>query len=140
MALAAFPAIAAAEVTLDQLDVVAYGESVHPVVEAHCATLDCHGLAGRPLRLYAETGLRLRDELRDTALTDEEIALDVASFAAVDPPHLGTRDHLALRKGLAVAAGGIHHGPALADARRSGLAVSGALALGRDRAAVRGRL
>ena len=91
------------------LDLAAYRESVHRVVEVRCATLDCHGNTLRPLRIYSETGLRLRDELRDTALTDQELLLTIDSFASIDPDHLGTPSHLALRKPLALSAGGIHH-------------------------------
>lgn len=94
---------------VETLDAEAYRQSVHRIVEVHCATLDCHGAPGRPLRIYAATGLRKRDELRDTVISDEEIALNVAAFAAVDPERVGSDEHLALRKPLAPSAGGIHH-------------------------------
>ena len=48
------------EQPLVELDVEAYRRDVHPILEARCATLDCHGVDDRPLRLYAETGLRWR--------------------------------------------------------------------------------
>lgn len=58
---------------------------VHPILEARCGTLDCHGDPGRPFRIYAETGLRLRDDLRGLAITQEELDLNVRSIEAVDP-------------------------------------------------------
>ena len=82
---------------LDQADY----DLVHPILEARCATLDCHGDPGRPFRMYAETGLRLRDDLRGLAITQEELALNVRSIAAVDPD-----DELLLSKPLA---GGLAH-------------------------------
>lgn len=93
---------------LEPLDEAVYVRDVHPIFEARCATLDCHGDPGRPLRLYAETGLRLRDELRDTPITDEELALDVEAARGVDPGVAPGRS-LILRKPLAAAAGGIEH-------------------------------
>jgi len=35
---------------------------VSPVLEHRCATLDCHGQVGRPLRIYSGNGLRLPTE------------------------------------------------------------------------------
>jgi hypothetical protein len=66
-------------------DVASYATYVQPILEARCATLDCHGEVDRPLRLYAETGLRARDALRDRALDPEELAANVRALAAVDP-------------------------------------------------------
>jgi hypothetical protein len=71
-------------------DRAAYVQWVQPILEARCATLDCHGDAGRALRLYAPTGRRLRDDLRVVhddgglpALVDEEITANLRSIAAV---------------------------------------------------------
>ena len=61
-------------VQLGVRDQAVYAREVHAVIEARCGTLDCHGDARRPLRIYAETGLRLRDELRGQPLTPEELA------------------------------------------------------------------
>jgi hypothetical protein len=69
-------------VTADQ---AAYATYVQPVLEARCATLDCHGDVERPLRLYARTGLRAADALRDRPVTPDELAANVRSLAAVDP-------------------------------------------------------
>jgi hypothetical protein len=66
-------------------DVAAYETYVHPILEARCATIDCHGAPGRPLRLYAETGLRASDELRDRPITSAELADNVRSLAAIEP-------------------------------------------------------
>jgi hypothetical protein len=35
-----------------------FAEAVSPYIERRCGTLDCHGSAQRPLRLYGELGLR----------------------------------------------------------------------------------
>ncbi|MBX3205697.1 MAG: hypothetical protein KF764_11560 [Labilithrix sp.] len=37
-------------------------ESVSEMLGARCASLDCHGRPGRPLRLYHRAGLRLADD------------------------------------------------------------------------------
>jgi hypothetical protein len=66
-------------------DEAAYAAYVQPILEARCATLDCHGNVDRPLRLYAATGLRASDALRDRPLSAEEVAADVRSLAAIDP-------------------------------------------------------
>jgi hypothetical protein len=78
---------------------------VHPVVEFGCATLDCHGDPGRPLRIFSSTGLRAGDA-RDAPLTDAEYAADVGSFAALAPVSLAVDLHPALSKPLA---GGASH-------------------------------
>jgi hypothetical protein len=66
-------------------DVAAYQAYVHPILEARCATLDCHGAAGRPLRLYAETGRRADDALRGQPISAAELEANVGALAAVDP-------------------------------------------------------
>jgi hypothetical protein len=66
-------------------DEATYAAYVQPVLEARCATLDCHGNVERPLRLYAATGLRATDALRDRPLAAEELTANVRSLAAVDP-------------------------------------------------------
>jgi hypothetical protein len=52
-------------------DAELYASYVQPYVEAGCATLDCHGDPGRPLRLYSELGLRKAAELRPRPLSDD---------------------------------------------------------------------
>lgn len=92
------------------LDVDAYRTDVHAVLEPRCATLDCHGDAGRPMRLYAETGLRRTAELRlsDAPLSDEEGLLNVEAIAGVDP-EVPVDESRVLLKPLAPSAGGMHH-------------------------------
>ncbi len=38
-----------------------YAQYVDPYLARRCATLDCHGQIGRPLRLYSQLGLRQSD-------------------------------------------------------------------------------
>lgn len=90
-------------------DVADYGELVQPYVGVRCGSLDCHGDSGRPLRIFAQDGLRLRDDLRETDITAEEIARNVEAFAGVSPDAVAPAEHLALLKGLATSAGGIAH-------------------------------
>jgi hypothetical protein len=66
-------------------DEAAYGSYVQPILEARCATLDCHGNVERPLRLYARTGLRASDALRDRPFSVDELTANVRSLAAIDP-------------------------------------------------------
>ena len=94
-------------------DVASYTRDLHPLLEASCATLDCHGDRGRALRLYSEIGLRAEGLSRDAGQTDPELAANVASLLAVDPGAAPTR-HLALLKPLSKAEGGVAHvGPKL---------------------------
>ena len=93
---------------LEPCDVDAYARDVHPIFEARCATLDCHGVAGRPLRLYAETGLRVRADLRDLPITEEELIANVRAAEAIDP-RVAPERQMILRKPLAEAAGGVEH-------------------------------
>lgn len=83
------------------LDVVAYLEEVHPVVRFSCASLDCHGVPGRPLRLYAEEGLRMRSDLRGAPLSMEEARWNVGAFAGVDPAAASPEASLSLAKPVA---------------------------------------
>jgi hypothetical protein len=87
-------------------DVVGFGE-LQPWLEARCATLDCHGDPGRPLRLFSETGLRAPGVSRDATLTAEELEDNAWSLFGVDDASADR--HLAVTKPLARAAGGVHH-------------------------------
>jgi hypothetical protein len=89
-------------------DVATYARDLQPLLEASCATLDCHGDRARPLRLYAETGLRATDALRDQPLTMVELAANASALLAVDPG-AAPDDHLAVRKPLPPAEGGVAH-------------------------------
>jgi hypothetical protein len=86
-----------------------YGTHVQGVVELSCATLDCHGDDGRPLRLYSERGLRSRDDLRGLPITPEELERNVRAFAGVGVGDGDVGEHLALLKPLSQSAGGLHH-------------------------------
>lgn len=82
---------------------------VQPVLAASCASLDCHGQEGRPLRLYAKDGLRQAAELRGQDASDDELAANMMSIAGLEPQSTQIEDHLFLRKPLALDHGGIHH-------------------------------
>jgi hypothetical protein len=82
---------------------------VQPVLAAGCASLDCHGDPGRPLRLYSPNGLRQLDELRGEDESESEMTANMLSIAGLDPEAEQIEDHLLLLKPLAVAAGGFHH-------------------------------
>ena len=86
-----------------------YRAYVHPVLAAGCASLDCHGQPGRPMRLYAKHGLRLEASLRGQDERDDELIFNMKAIAALDPEVATIADHLLLLKPLAVAAGGLHH-------------------------------
>lgn len=92
-----------------ELDAVFYRAEVAPVVGPSCASLECHGVESRPLRIYAEDGLRRRDEDRGQPLTMAEAAWNAATFAGVDPEPSPLRTHVALTKPLSIDAGGIEH-------------------------------
>jgi hypothetical protein len=87
-------------INLPDADVASYQASVHPILEARCATLDCHGDLDRPLRLYAETGLRAADALRGQPITPAELDANARALIAVDPAPDG-RPSLVLTKPLA---------------------------------------
>ena len=61
-------------------------------MEVRCGGLDCHGQDGRPLRIYGQTGLRLRardDGLRDNSpTTDEERTENYRSVVGLEPEAL----------------------------------------------------
>lgn len=94
-------------------DQAQFQQFVSPALERHCATLDCHGQVGRPLRLYSALGLRLPNDaglvpgIGVTATAEETtanyravIGLEPEEMtrvvAGVDPP----RDLLLLKKPL----------------------------------------
>ncbi len=99
-------------------DPVAFEQHVQPYLERACATLDCHGAPGRPLRLYSELGLRSDDALRSvpiaertdpSPLTGEELEANSYALVAVGLSADAPNAQLPLRKPLAKRAGGIHH-------------------------------
>jgi len=58
-------------------------------LERRCGTLDCHGQAGRPLRIYGHYGLRLPNQagLRPTSgdTSEEEVAANYRSVVGLQP-------------------------------------------------------
>ncbi|MBX3203615.1 MAG: hypothetical protein KF764_01040 [Labilithrix sp.] len=58
-------------------------------MEVRCGGLDCHGQVGRPLRIYGQTGLRLKareDGLRDNSpTTDDERTENYRSVVGLEP-------------------------------------------------------
>jgi len=99
-------------------DPTAFAQHVQPYLERSCATLDCHGVEGRALRLYSELGLRSEDTLRaapiaegsdPSPLTDAELDANLHALAAVGLSGDSPSAQLVLRKPLAAAAGGVHH-------------------------------
>jgi hypothetical protein len=86
-----------------------FAEYVQPVLQVSCASLDCHGNAGRPLRLYAKNGLRLIKELRGEDASDTEMQANIEAIDGLDPASIQVEDRLFLLKPLSVDAGGLHH-------------------------------
>lgn len=99
-------------------------------MEQRCGSLDCHGQAGRPLRIYSQWGLRLRareDGLRDNSqTTEEERTENYLAVVGLEPETLsecfetkGEAESIAtfqlLKKPLGEENGGIRHkgGPVL---------------------------
>lgn len=82
---------------------------VQPVLAATCASFDCHGNAGRPLKLYSMYSLRIDAALRGHAESDAELTANMQAIAGLDPEAAKVEDHLLLLKPLAVAVGGLHH-------------------------------
>lgn len=62
-------------------------ESVSEMLGARCASLDCHGQPGRPLRLYHRAGLRLADDdvPGGGATTAAEHAANLRATAGLEP-------------------------------------------------------
>lgn len=83
-------------------DPVAFAADIQAFVGPGCASIDCHGDRGRPLRLYAEFGWRAAPQLRGTPITAEEIADNVAAFATMPAARV-------LGKPLDEGAGGMKH-------------------------------
>ncbi|MCB9597780.1 MAG: hypothetical protein H6719_33995 [Sandaracinaceae bacterium] len=98
-----------AALPLPELDVPFYQQHVHPIARWSCTALECHGVEGRPLRLYSEDGLRASGDLRGQPLSDFEASENALSFEGVDPVPRSVDEHTALTKPLSVDAGGLFH-------------------------------
>jgi hypothetical protein len=65
---------------------------VSQFMEVRCGGLDCHGQDGRPLRIYGQTGLRLKakeDGTRDNSpTTDDERTENYRSVIGLEPEAL----------------------------------------------------
>jgi hypothetical protein len=94
---------------VDDAAVDTYARELHPLLEASCATLDCHGADRRPLQLFSETGRRLRGDLRGEPLTREEWLANVRALRTLDVGESDPDHQMLLLKPLAVSAGGAAH-------------------------------
>jgi hypothetical protein len=99
-------------------DVNVLATHVQPYLDLACASMDCHGTDGRPLRLYSELGRRAQSSLRPQAISNahdplpldaEELQANCDAFAALDAAGSKAAQPLALLKPLAASAGGLHH-------------------------------
>lgn len=96
-------------ISLGPMDV--FASDVEPVLETRCAQGGCHGRADRPFVLFAPGAHRLdpsRLHLAE-ALDPIEVETNARRLAVLADPAVPERS-LALRKPLAVSAGGVHHG------------------------------
>lgn len=94
---------------VDAVDIDVYERDVHPLLEASCATLDCHGGDRRPLQLFAETGRRLRADYRGALVQPDELVANVHALRTIDVGEPDLDRGMLLRKPLARSAGGAHH-------------------------------
>lgn len=66
-----------------------YRQNVDAVLSRRCASLDCHGQVGRPLRLYSNNGLRRPGDGGTApgvgAVTTEEIADNYRALIGLEP-------------------------------------------------------
>jgi hypothetical protein len=62
---------------------------VSAFIEKRCGTLDCHGQAGRPLRIYGRTGLRFPDDADNVpgqaGTTETELLANYQSIIGLEP-------------------------------------------------------
>ena len=73
-------------------DPAQFQQFVSPVLERRCATLDCHGQVGRPLRLYSANGLRLPNDAGLVpgigATTSDETLANYRSVIGLEPEEM----------------------------------------------------
>lgn len=69
-----------------------FEQFVSPALERRCATLDCHGQVGRPLRLYSARGLRLPNDAGlipgTGATTTEEATANYRAVIGLEPEEM----------------------------------------------------
>ncbi len=90
-------------------DEASFSANVQAYIGAGCGSLACHGDLGRAFRIHAELGLRLTPQLREQPISSGEILSNLASIAALSPRSIPASEHLILKKGLAIQAGGFAH-------------------------------
>ncbi len=95
--------------SLPPADVDSYATEVHDYVEARCATLDCHGDPGRPMRLFSETGLRMMGIERTSPIVAAELEANAQSLVGIDPGAPSADRHILILKPLAETEGGMEH-------------------------------
>ncbi len=65
------------------------GPGVEGFLEARCASLDCHGQVGRPLRVFSQNGLRIVDEAGNVSggngTTFDEMFANYTAAISVQP-------------------------------------------------------
>lgn len=103
------PALDPRPVALGPIDV--FAAEVEPVLEARCAQGGCHGRGDRPFVLFAPGAHRLDPARLHLAepLDLQEVEINARRLAVLAEARDPDRS-LALRKPLALAAGGLHHG------------------------------
>ncbi|MEA2745975.1 MAG: hypothetical protein QOI41_118 [Myxococcales bacterium] len=96
-------------------------QGVDTFMQRRCGTLDCHGQAGRPLRIYSPNGLRLNDGPNGTrdnrGIQPNESAANYYSVVGLEPEEISLclttqgafTDFLLLKKPLGIDQGGVRH-------------------------------
>jgi len=103
------PGLEARPISVGPMDV--FATEVEPVLESRCAQGGCHGRGDRPFVLCAPGGLRLGAARLHLAgpLDRTEVEINARRLAVLADPFDSERS-VALRKPLAIDAGGLHHG------------------------------
>ena len=73
-------------------DGTANNVGVHAFIERRCGSLDCHGQAGRPFRVYSGTGLRLENDAGLVSgsgpTTPDEVLATYEALISIQPEQL----------------------------------------------------
>lgn len=98
-------------VPLPAADLQTFAAEVQPILAARCANPSCHGMAGRPLEVFAPQRHRAdpADLHRDLPLTEAELAANFFRASAFLLDGRGPADCPLLTKPLAESAGGVAH-------------------------------